>query len=145
MLFGRELSFCNENGMNTKWMKGYSIFIWISTINIFRDRPRLLWLLLCQILSYFRCTMSAASWLWSVHVIWKLRSQMMDFVSFPSSNQKLLSSSKEILSIQIVSRNPYCVKTSAPFLSVWEKQSIRKWAISICSLVFKAGSNVKLW
>ena len=106
------------------------MFIWISIINIIsRERPCLLWLLLCQILSYLRWTTSAASWLWWILIIWKLRTQMMDFVSFPLADQKLpSSSSKEILNIQIVSRNPYRVKTSDPFLSVSEKWSIRKWA-----------------
>lgn len=106
------------------------MFIWISVVNIIsRERRCLLWLLLCQILSYLRCTMSAASWFWWILIIWKLRAQMMDFVSFPLANQKLpSSSSKEILNIQMVSRNPYCVKIRDPLLSVSEKQSIRKWA-----------------
>jgi len=53
---------------------------------------------------------------------------MIDFVSFPLADRKLPSSSKEILNTQMVSRNPYCVKTSDPILSVSEKRSIRKWA-----------------
>lgn len=52
----------------------------------------------------------------------------MDFVSFPLADGKLPPSSKESLNIQMVSRNPDCVKTSDPFLSVSGKQSIGKWA-----------------
>lgn len=85
--------------MNTKWMKGCSAFTLFSIINIiFRERPCLLLLLLCQIFLYLQhegvlLVMMDCS-------AYENAAQMVDF---PLADRKLSSGSKEILNIQMVS------------------------------------------
>lgn len=136
MLFGRD-------GMNTKWMKGCSVFTLFSIINIiFREGPCLLWLLLCQILSYLQregvllVMMNSSAY--------ENAAQMMDF---PLTDRKLSSGSEEILNMQMVSngeklffQKQWSLHVSSARETIHQKTSMA-WAFVLfakmqCQMVF---------
>lgn len=124
-------------------MKGCSVCTLFSIINIiFRERPCLLLLLLCQILSYLQhegvllVMMNSSAY--------ENAAQMVDF---PLTDRKLSSGSKEILNIQMVSngeklffQKQWSLPVSSARETIHQKMSMA-WAFVLsvkiwCQIVF---------